>query len=154
MPTIKQPHVVYPPFFVRFYFINVYVQSHHLFKETAPHSQRSVLHLSIYLSVLFRKLRVIGGHVFVVPASIWRLVGKSESEVAQSCLTLCSPMDPTRLLCPWDFPSKCTGVGCHFLLQGIFLSQGSNPGLPHCKQTLYPLSQQGSHKRMNELRMK
>lgn len=38
MPTIKQPHVVYPPFFVQFYFINVYMQSHHLFKETSLHS--------------------------------------------------------------------------------------------------------------------
>ena len=36
---------------------------------------------------------------------------------------------------PWDFPGKSTGVGCHFLLQGIFRTQGSNPGLPHCRQT-------------------
>ena len=43
----------------------------------------------------------------------------------------------TRLLRPWDFPGKSTGVGCHFLLQGIFLTQGSNPGLQHCRQTLY-----------------
>ena len=49
-----------------------------------------------------------------------------------------------RLLCPWDFPGKNTGVGCHFLLQGIFLTQGSNPGLPPCRQTLYHLSHQGS----------
>ena len=49
-------------------------------------------------------------------------------------------LQPTRLLRPWDFPGKNTGVGCHFLLQGIFLTQGSNPGLPHCRQTLYPLS--------------
>ena len=50
----------------------------------------------------------------------------------------------TKLLCPWDFLSKSTGVGCRFLLQGIFLTQGSNPGLPHCRQTLYHLSHQGS----------
>ena len=37
-------------------------------------------------------------------------------------------------------------MGCHFLLQGIFLTQGSNPGLPHCRQTLYRLSHQGSPK--------
>ena len=37
----------------------------------------------------------------------------------------------TKLLCPWDFLGKSTGVGCHFLLQGIFPTQGSNPGLPH-----------------------
>ena len=47
---------------------------------------------------------------------------------------------PTRLLHPLNFPGKNTGVGCHFLLQEIFLTQGSNPGLLHCKQTLYHLS--------------
>ena len=40
----------------------------------------------------------------------------------------------------WDF-SKSTRVDCHFLLQGVFPTQGSNPGLPHCRQTLFPLSQ-------------
>ena len=71
---------------------------------------------------------------------------ESESEVAQSCLTLCNTMDcsPTRLLRPWDSSGKNTGVGCHFLLQGIFPTQGSNPGLQHCRQMLYPLSHQGS----------
>ena len=43
----------------------------------------------------------------------------------------------TRLLRPWAFLGKSTRVGCHFLLQGIFLTQGSNPGLPHCRQTLH-----------------
>ena len=47
---------------------------------------------------------------------------------------------PTRLLCPWYFPGKNTGVYCHFLLQGIFLTQGSNLGLLHCRQILYHLS--------------
>ena len=49
------------------------------------------------------------------------------SEVAQSCPTLLRPhgLEPTRLLCPWDFPGKSTGVGCHFLLQGIFPNQVS-----------------------------
>ena len=51
---------------------------------------------------------------------------------------------PTRLFHPWDFPGKNTGVGCHFLLQKIFPTQGLNPGLPHCRQTLYGLSHQGS----------
>ena len=35
-------------------------------------------------------------------------------------------LQPTRLLCPWDLPGKNTGAGCHFLLQRIFLTQGSN----------------------------
>ena len=51
------------------------------------------------------------------------------------------------LLHPWDFPGKSTGVGCHFLLQEIFPTQGLNPGLPHCRQTLYRLSHQGSQQK-------
>ena len=70
---------------------------------------------------------------------------KEESEVVQQCPTLCDPMgQSTRPFCPWDFPSKSTGVGCHFLLQRIFLTQGSNPGLLHYRQILYCLSHQGS----------
>ena len=42
-----------------------------------------------------------------------------------------------RLLCPWDSPGKNTGVGCHFLLQGIFPTQESNPCLLYCRWILY-----------------
>ena len=45
---------------------------------------------------------------------------------------------------PWDSPGKNTGVGCHFLLQGIFLTQGLNLGLSQCRMMLYHLSHQGS----------
>ena len=41
---------------------------------------------------------------------------------------------------PWDSPGKSTGVGCHFLLQGIFSTQGLKLVLPHCRQMLYCLS--------------
>ena len=62
---------------------------------------------------------------------------------AQSCPTLCDPMD-ARLLCPWDSQGKNTGVSCHALLQEIFLTQGLNAGLLHllqCRQIIpYPLS--------------
>ena len=44
----------------------------------------------------------------------------------------------------WDFPGKSNGVGCHFLLQGVFLTQGSNLGLLHCRQRLFCLSHEGS----------
>ena len=43
-----------------------------------------------------------------------------------------------------DSPGKNTRVGCHAFLQGIFPTQGSNLGLPHCRWILYYLSQQGS----------
>ena len=49
---------------------------------------------------------------------------------------------------PWGFPGKNTGVSCHFLLQGIFPTQGSNtclPSLLHCRWIFYPLSHGGSH---------
>ena len=49
-------------------------------------------------------------------------------------------LQPTRLPCPWDFPGNSPGVDCHLLLQGIFPTQGLNPGLPHCRQMLYRLS--------------
>ena len=66
---------------------------------------------------------------------------------AQSCPTLCDPMDCSSLgsSVHGDSPGKNTGVGCHALLQGIFPTQGSNPGLLHCRQILlYCLSHQGS----------
>ena len=50
--------------------------------------------------------------------------------LAKSCLTLWPHgLQPARLLCPWDFPGRNTGVGCHFLLWGIFPIQGLNPYL-------------------------
>ena len=66
--------------------------------------------------------------------------------VAKSCPTLCDPMDcdPIRLLCPWDSPGKNTRVGCHFLPQGIFPAQGSNPHLLHWQADSLPMSHQGS----------
>ena len=68
------------------------------------------------------------------------------SLVDQSCLTLCDPMDcrPQGSSIHGDYPGKNIEMGCLALLQGIFPTQGSNPGLPHCRQILYCLSHQGS----------
>ena len=56
----------------------------------------------------------------------------------QSCPTLCDPMDcsPPGSSVLGDSPGRNTRVGCHALLQGIFPTQGLNPGLPHCRQNL------------------
>ena len=54
-------------------------------------------------------------------------------------------LQPTRLLCLQDFPGQNTGVGCHFLLQGIFPTRGSNPALPHCRWILCQLSHKGGY---------
>ena len=66
--------------------------------------------------------------------------------VAKLCPTLLQPhgLQPTRLLCPWDFPGKTTGGACHFLLQGIFLTQGLNLHLLHWQAGSSPLSHQRS----------
>ena len=66
--------------------------------------------------------------------------------VTQLCPALCDIMDCSLPGSPVhrDSPGNNTGVGCHALLQGIFLIQGSNPGLPNCRQILYHLSHLGS----------
>ena len=60
--------------------------------------------------------------------------------VAQSCLTVA-----LRFLCSWNSPGKSTGVGCHSLLRGIFLTKGLNPGLLHCHLS-HPESARPPHK--------
>ena len=58
--------------------------------------------------------------------------------VTQLCLTLATHgLQPARLFCPWDSPGKNTGVGCHFLLQRIFLTQELNVDILHCRQILH-----------------
>ena len=69
-----------------------------------------------------------------------------EVKVVQLYLTLCNPVDcslPGSSV-HGDSPGKNTAVGCHSPLQGIFPTQGSNPGLPHCRWILYQVSHKGS----------
>ena len=63
----------------------------------------------------------------------------SESRSASS-----DSLQPHRLCSPWKSPGQNTEMGSHSLLQGIFPTQGSDPGLPHCRWVLYQLSHQGS----------
>ena len=65
---------------------------------------------------------------------------KVKMQVTQWCPTLCNRMDCS----PWDSSGQNTGMGGCSLLQGIFPTQGSNPGLPQCRWILYQLSHQGS----------
>ena len=62
--------------------------------------------------------------------------------VTQSCPTLCDPMgcSPPGSTVLGDSPGKNIGVGYHVPLQGLFPTQGLNPGFPHCRQILYHLS--------------
>ena len=73
------------------------------------------------------------------------VVKKVKVLVTQLCLTLCDLMDCShQLLCPWDSPGKNTGVGRHFLLQGIFQTKGSNPHLLHWQVDSLSINHQGS----------
>ena len=75
-----------------------------------------------------------------------QLIDESSILVVQSCLALYDSMNcsPPGSSVHRDSPSKNTGVDCHALLQGIFLAQGLNPGLLHCRWILYHLNHQGS----------
>ena len=66
--------------------------------------------------------------------------------VIESCPSPCDPMDcsPPGSSVHGDSPGKNTGAGCHARLQEIFPTQGSNPGLLHCRWIFYHLSHQGS----------
>ena len=83
-------------------------------------------------------------HVFIVPyhgASLevlWEDKFKSESRSVVS-----DSLRHHGLYSPWNSPGQNTGVGSHSLPQGIFPTQGSKPGLLHCRQILYQLSHQG-----------
>ena len=72
--------------------------------------------------------RRLVGHSPWVAKSQTRLSDWTELKLLQSCLTLLRHygLHPTSLLCPWDSPGKNTGVGCCFILQGIFPNRGSN----------------------------
>ena len=64
--------------------------------------------------------------------------------ISESRLVVSSSLRPHGLYSPWNSPGQNTGVGSCFFLQGIFPTEGSNPGLTHWKWILYQLSHQGS----------
>ena len=62
---------------------------------------------------------------------------------SESRSVMSNSLQPQGLYSPWDSPGQNTGVDSLSLLQGIFPTQGLNPGLPHCRQILYHLSEEG-----------
>ena len=63
---------------------------------------------------------------------------KTKKHQGSQCLQDCLPLiSPYTHIWGWGSPGKNTGVGCHFLLPGIFLTRGLNPGLLHCRRFLY-----------------
>ena len=80
------------------------------------------------------------------PSKIYWFAQAHVCLVTQSCPTLCDPMDlsPPGSSVHGDSPGKNTGVGYHAFVQGIFPTQGLNPGLPHCRWILCQLRHQES----------
>ena len=70
-------------------------------------------------------------------ASLW---GQKWHKFCESCSVVSNSLWPHGLDSSWNSPGQNTGVGSRFLLQGIFPTQGSNPGLPQCRWVLYHLS--------------
>jgi len=83
------------------------------------------------------------------PKSLFNFL-RNHQTVFQSSCTILDSLSCVQLFVtpwtnsPWNSPGQNTGVGSCSLLQRIFPTQGSNPGLPHCRQILYQLSHQGS----------
>ena len=113
------------------------------FPPLVPHHHLHVSMFSLYQSLLSKAfLQHHLNMLFLSFALI--LVSQTEHDLLpllnfQSTLNI-----SWMLLCSWNSPGKNSGVDSHSLLQGIFPTQGSNPGLPHCGQILFHLSYQGS----------
>ena len=84
------------------------------------------------------ELKGLSSISFIVPLSFTLSIYSESSSVVSDALR------PHGLYGPWNSPGQNTGVGSLSLLQGIVPTQGSNPGLPHCRQILYQLSHKGS----------
>ena len=80
--------------------------------------------------------------VNVCSSWIWFLSLKKKKK--ESCSVVSWLMWPHGLHSPWNSPGQNTGEGSYSLVQGIFPTQGLNPGLLHCRWILYQLSHQGS----------
>ena len=115
--------------------------------------QYSVCNMDIYSFFLQQTNLLIGKESKISSLHSFRLSSPLQAAPHMCVCVSCSVLSdflqphglkPTRLFCPWNSLGKNTGVGCHFLLQGIFLTQGSNLGLLHWRWILDCVSHQGS----------
>ena len=80
-----------------------------------------------YLIQLLKNLSILGT-TWIDEPTFLTCESESHSVVSDS-------LQPHGLYSPWNSPGQNTGVGSYFLLQEIFPTQGSNPGLPHCRRS-------------------
>ena len=98
------------------------------------------VHVSFHITVFSEYIprsEIVGSYVH----SSFNFLRKSESE---SLSVMSDSLRPQGLYSPWNSPGQNTGEDSLCLLQGIFPTQESNPGLPHCRWILYQLSHKGS----------
>ena len=102
------------------------------------------------MKIFFRRFLFRRVHSFFFMYRVFKVQDPSLHGIGGLCVSRSVTSNSLRShglghrLCRWNSPGQNTGVGNHSLLQRIFLTQGSNPGLPHCRQTLYCLSYQGT----------
>ena len=115
------------------------------------------LPVSEYVLVIYYRSTIVDPHSFQLPQSVILMWFLEKNNITISCLLGLSVESvkglvvrifviPWTVACQtlWNSTDKNTGVGCHDLLQGIFLTHRSNLGLLHCRQILYCLNHQGS----------
>ena len=131
------------------------MEEHLLNQRECPHEKDVVILQRVRTSLMVQRFRL---HLPMRRWQVQSLVGELGSHMPCSkktkqkqyfnkCGESESPansLQPYGLYGPWNSPGQNTGVGSLSLLQGIFPTQGSNPGLLHCRQILYQLSHQGS----------
>ena len=117
--------------------------------HTSPPTDSSLtpvtLQWDIHRRVFLNLLLVTADHSYLfknLQPSLFSYKPTQMCLVTQSCFTLCDPMgcSPPLSFVHGASPGKITGVGCHFLLQGIFPTHGSNLGFLHGRQIFYQLS--------------
>ena len=89
-----------------------------------------------------QSIHVIISEIIYFPSLVTTIFGipKLLSERSESLSVMSDSLQPCGLYSPWNSPGQNTGVSSLSLLQGIFPTQGLNPGLPHCRWILYQLS--------------
>ena len=118
-------------------------------QPSQPGLRGPALEVSKPLEVLLScKCQIPSGHTASslwdhLKVTCWIRNGNIYIYKSESCSVVSDSLWPHGLS-PWNSPGQNTGVGSLFLLQGIFPTQGSNPGLPHCRRILYWLSHKGS----------
>ena len=106
--------------------------------------QKSLLKILQILKLFYIQKSVFRNQSISKPYGCQQLIHFALFEVKKSRSVLSDSLRPHGLYSPWNSPGQNSGMGSLSLLQGIFPTQGSNGGLPHCGQILYQLSHKGS----------